>query len=92
VRRILISFALALLITGVPLALAVPFHSKDWFRLVVQVCDWPMLLVQHLYPQIVHGTELDRLITFFLVNIVTWSVLAMLGMRAIERRSLASDR
>jgi hypothetical protein len=66
VKRILVSFALGVLITCVSLALAIPFYSKDWFRLVVKVCDWPMLLVQRRYPQLVQGSELDRLIIFFL--------------------------
>lgn len=89
-KRILVSFALGVLITCVPLALAVPFYSKDWLRLVMKVCDWPMLLVQRHYPQLVHGSELDRLISFFLINVVTWSVLAILVMRVCKERFLAS--
>ena len=91
VRRILVSFAVGILITCVPLALAIPFYSKDWFRLVVRVCDWPMLLVQRHFPQLVHGSELDRLIGFFLINVVTWFVLAILCTRASKAQFLTNS-
>jgi hypothetical protein len=57
----------------------------------VKVCDWPMLLVQRHYLQLVQGSELDRrLISFFLINVVTWSALAILVMRVCKERFLAS--
>jgi hypothetical protein len=58
VKRILVSFALGILITCVSLALAIPCYPKDWFRLVVKVCDWSMLSVQRRYPQLVQGANL----------------------------------
>jgi hypothetical protein len=51
-----------------------------------------MLLIHRLYPQLVRGSELDRLISFFVINVLTWAALVMLIILVVKGRFIESSR
>jgi hypothetical protein len=84
-KAMLASLGFGSLITILPFLLG-GFFWADWFKRIVTFIDWPMLLVLRLCPQLVRGSELDRLISFLVINVVTWAVLVMLIIRAAKGR------
>jgi hypothetical protein len=82
-KVMLASLGFGVLITILPLLLG-SFFWADWLKRIVAFIDWPMLLVLRRYPRLVRGNELDRAISFFMINVVTWAVLAMLIIRVAK--------
>jgi hypothetical protein len=74
-KRVAASVAAGALITSVPLVLGVPFYGKVWFKPLATVCDWPMMLAKNHLASLLQGNETDRLLEFFSINIVVWSIL-----------------
>ena len=78
-RKVVGSLAGAVLITSVPLVLGVPFSESAWFKRIIAVCDWPMMSAKEHFGSLLQGNELDRLIEFFSINVVGWSLVIWLA-------------
>ena len=88
-KQIAASFTIGILITMLPLVLAIWLH-RTWWKSVAAVCDWPMMLALHHWTYLSKPNELDRLVIFYLINIVTWAFLiesAYLLGRGINKRA-----
>jgi hypothetical protein len=75
VKRVVGAVAAGVLITSVPLVLGVPFYRSAWFKPLAAVCDWPMMLAKEHLGSLLRGNETHRLLEFFSINVVVWSIL-----------------
>jgi hypothetical protein len=74
-KRVAGPVAGGVLITSVPLVLGMPFYRRPWFKPLVALCDWPMMFVKEHLGSSLRGNETDRLLEFFSINVIVWSIL-----------------
>jgi hypothetical protein len=90
VRKIAVPVAVGVLVTGSPLALAVPFYERAWFKPFAKFCDWPMMFAKEHFRWLFRGNESSRALEFLLINVVSWSLffgMTFLIARAALRRT-----
>jgi hypothetical protein len=86
VKQVAGSIVIGILITCLPLVSAYLFPSATLWRSVAAFCDWPMVLVQRYSGLLTHRRELDRLVVFFLINVLSWAVIADLISLGVKKK------
>ena len=77
-KQLLGSVSFGALITILPFVCGVLFWA-DWFESVIAFIDWPMLVIQSFCGRFLPGNAGERVITFVLVNIISWTLVAYLA-------------
>jgi hypothetical protein len=66
----------------------------DWFKSVVAFIDWPMLAVEGHFGRLLPRNAGERVTTFLLINLISWTVIAYLASASFSvlRRMIMSRR
>ena len=86
VKHVAGSIAIGSLITCLPLISAYLLPSATLWRSVAVICDWPMVLVLRHSGLLTHRSELDRLIMFCLINVLSWAAIAYLILLGVKKK------
>jgi hypothetical protein len=93
VKKLLGSLGFGILVTIFPFLLSGLFWA-DSFKRIVAFIDWPMLAIQSHFGRLLPQNAGERAITFLLINIASWTLIAYLASASFSasRRMITSRR